>query len=369
MDASGRMNRLKDKKGIALVYIALMLVVIMAFVGLAIDIGYMYVAKGQLQNAADAAALAAATQLPDSTNVKAEAKKFAASNKAAGESVTITDSDITLGYWDGVNFTTPVPALKPTNAVKVVARRDVAGATAANQGKVQVFFGKIFSLLPAGGSGWNEMSAAASAIATHPPRPGAGILLCDQWCSPTPVTPGPLDHPLYWDRQYATGTANNQLGLPSKYIVAFSEYKDEPSTSFNPDSLIMKYINNTAETPIASSLCGQHVYSNNAAPGTLFNSQGDLVKRLAAEITPTKPYWEIIVPLVRSDAGDCFSPDVQGMGQNTPGERYVVTRFMKIRIKSIEGQPHPNMSIDIVKCIECSEIDNEQGIWTSQLVK
>lgn len=362
MDASGRMNRLKDKKGIALVYIALMLVVIMAFVGLAIDIGYMYVAKGQLQNAADAAALAAATQLPDQTKVNAEAKKFASINKAAGDNVSITDSDITIGNWSDTANPKFSTSRLPKNAVKVVARRNVAGATAANQGMVQVFFGQILSLLPGGGTGWPEMGAAAEAIATHPPRPGAGILMCDQWCSPSPVPPGTV-MTLYWDRTYAT----NSLGLSPQYIVAFSEYKDEASVDFSPKSLIMQYITGTAETPIASSLCGQHVYDNNAATGVAFKALED---RLAAEKTPTKPYWEIVVPLVISDTtGQCLSPDIQGFGSNKSGERYVVTRFMKLKVTAVERQPHPNMTVEVVRCIECSEIDEIYGIFHSQLVK
>lgn len=363
MDASGKLkNKLKDKKGIALVYIALMIVVIMGFVGLAVDIGYMYVAKGQLQNAADAAALAAATQLPDPTKVNAEAKKFAASNKAAGENVIITDSDITIGNWNDTANPKFSTTRLPNNAVRVVARRNVAGATAANQGMVHVFFGKVLALLPGGGTGWPEMGAAAEAIATHPPRPGAGILMCDQWCNPSPVAQGTV-MTLYWDRTYAT----NQLGLSPQYIVAFSEYKDEPSVDFSPKSLIMQYINGTAETPIASSLCGQHVYDNNAATGVAFKSLED---RLAAEKTPTKPYWEIIVPLVISDTtGQCLSPDVQGFGSSKSGERYVVTRFMKLRVMAVEKQPHPNLTVQVVKCIECSDIDTETGIFHSQLVK
>lgn len=366
MDANRRVKKINNK-GVALVYIALMIVVLVAFASLAVDLGYMYVAKGQLQNAADAAALAGATQLGTTVQkVKDEAKKFALTNKAAGDDVVITDSDITLGYWDGKAPFFPTPPNKPTNAVKVIARRNVEGATAANQGNIPLFFGKIFLLL--GSKDWSTMGTRAEAIATHPPRPGAAIILCDQWCSPTATPPGTLAT-LYWDRQYATGTSKNQLGLDPKYIAAFTEYKDEASTSFNPDSLIMKYIKGTADAPIASTLCGQHVYSNNAAPGSLFNNNGDLVNRLAAEKTTDHPYWEMIVPLVESESGACFAPDVEGFGSPLNGERYAVTRFMKIWISAIDGKPHPNMTTSFQGCIECSDIDSVTGVWTSQLVK
>ncbi|MGB9079893.1 MAG: pilus assembly protein TadG-related protein [Desulfuromonadaceae bacterium] len=368
MDAIGRVKKINNK-GVAVVYIALMIVVLVAFVSLAVDLGYIYVAKGQLQNAADAAALAGATQLPNSIKVKAEAVKFALANKAAGDDVVITDADIYIGNWNAALTPKFLAGRSPINAVRAVARRDVAGAAAAGQGMVPLFFGRIFSLLPNGGAGWSEMGVVAEAIATHPPRPGAGILLCDQWCSPTATPPGTLAT-LYWDREYATSTQGNGLGLDPKYIVAFSEYRDEASTDFSPNSPIMQYIKGTADTPIASTLCGQHVFSNNAAPGNLFNNNGAMVNRLAAEKTTEHPYWEMIVPLVRSAVtGACFSPDVQGFGNNLPGERYEVTRFMKIRVSTIDGQPHPSMATDFQGCIECSDIDIETGVWTSQLVK
>jgi Flp pilus assembly protein TadG len=50
------MGKKINNKGIAVIYLAITIIVLIAFIGLSVDIGYMYVAKGQLQNAADAAA-------------------------------------------------------------------------------------------------------------------------------------------------------------------------------------------------------------------------------------------------------------------------------------------------------------------------
>ena len=88
-----------SNRGIAVVYIALMLLVLLAFVGLAIDIGYMYVAKSQLQNAADAAALAGANLLDgtiSSAQARQEAQKFAALNKTTGQNITIDLNSVKL---------------------------------------------------------------------------------------------------------------------------------------------------------------------------------------------------------------------------------------------------------------------------------
>ena len=52
--------KLKSEKGVTPVYVALLLVVFIGMAALAIDIGYNSVVRNQLQNAADAAALAGA---------------------------------------------------------------------------------------------------------------------------------------------------------------------------------------------------------------------------------------------------------------------------------------------------------------------
>src|SRR6266498_2406271 len=94
MDTVSKLRQIiRNRKGIAAVYIALILVALIAFVGLAIDIGYMYVAKGQLQNGADAAALAGAAKLTgddlDQKDARRAAWRFACENKAAGERIYI----------------------------------------------------------------------------------------------------------------------------------------------------------------------------------------------------------------------------------------------------------------------------------------
>ena len=50
--------KFKNEKGVTLVYVAILLVVFLGIAALAIDIGYHRVVRNQLQNAADAAALA-----------------------------------------------------------------------------------------------------------------------------------------------------------------------------------------------------------------------------------------------------------------------------------------------------------------------
>jgi len=106
------LKRFGNENGLAVVYIALIMFALIAFVGFAIDIGYMYVVKGQLQNAADSVALAGAGSLyphntssppgslpdPDWTTANTNATGFVQKNKAAGAS--LVDAQIQYGYWN-----------------------------------------------------------------------------------------------------------------------------------------------------------------------------------------------------------------------------------------------------------------------------
>lgn len=196
MDAIGK---LKNERGAALVFIAVGLVVLLALAGLAIDLGYMYVAKGQLQNAADSAALAGAGRL-DGTNSFAQysarnaAVSFAQKNTAAGESVAISSNlsnsqnssnDVTVGNWNGITRTY-IAGGTPVNAVEVRTRRtgsanEVEGQAmgASIGGPVSLFFGKTF--------GFPKMGASATAVAAKAPSAGFYLFIGNSVCSQTGI--------------------------------------------------------------------------------------------------------------------------------------------------------------------------------------
>jgi len=56
---------LKDQAGAVAVTVAILMFVLVGIAALAIDIGYLLVTRNELQNVADAAALAAASKLGD----------------------------------------------------------------------------------------------------------------------------------------------------------------------------------------------------------------------------------------------------------------------------------------------------------------
>ena len=76
----------KKEDGQVLVMVALLLGVLLAFAALVIDVGTMYVAKREMQTAADAGALAGAQELPNAGDAKGKANDYAKKN--GGEIVT-----------------------------------------------------------------------------------------------------------------------------------------------------------------------------------------------------------------------------------------------------------------------------------------
>ena len=96
--AEGFRPRLRRaERGQTLVVVAVMIVVLVAFLGLVIDGGNVYAQRRQLQNAADAAALAGARaqvmQGPDATATTAD--KYAKANGASSCTVVTTTSTVT----------------------------------------------------------------------------------------------------------------------------------------------------------------------------------------------------------------------------------------------------------------------------------
>jgi Flp pilus assembly protein TadG len=108
-------RRLARRRGAAIIFVAFVLFLLIAMAGLAIDVGYVYTVRNELQNAADAAALAGAQVLYDdptttaddppgsqvNPNASSMAQDFLDQNYS--EKVQVTPESIDLGHW---SFTT-----------------------------------------------------------------------------------------------------------------------------------------------------------------------------------------------------------------------------------------------------------------------
>lgn len=161
-EKKNKMDALRNNKGITAVFVLFMLAGLIGVTVLAIDVGYIKTTRNELQNIADAGALAGAGHLGSiyltlpvsdqslhtftSEEVAAVVKAVATKNRAGDkDSITILDSDIIIGEWDSeskqVNPTLGYPN-KPPDAVQVTARR----SKAANF-QLTTFFARAFNVI------------------------------------------------------------------------------------------------------------------------------------------------------------------------------------------------------------------------------
>lgn len=147
----------KNQQGLTAVIVAIAIVMLIGFVALAVDIGYVAATKNELQNVADAAALAGAGELGNQnlttpgtineTQIKDVAIAAGYANKAARLPITIDSNDVEIGTWDreaDPRFNNSPPSGTLLTAVKVIARRDSDSKSA--EGPITTFFAKIFGI-------------------------------------------------------------------------------------------------------------------------------------------------------------------------------------------------------------------------------
>jgi hypothetical protein len=143
-----RRGRMSVRRGFVQLWFALMALMLLGFLGLAVDAGYMVHTGNQLQSAAEAAALAGAQEIwQGSTAARDAAVAMGPNNRAAGVAIGVdrneanaADGDLVLGYWNEGDHTFD-PAGAPLNACKVVARR-----SAVRNGQITLWFGSIFGV-------------------------------------------------------------------------------------------------------------------------------------------------------------------------------------------------------------------------------
>lgn len=167
-----------QRKGAILVLAALCLVMVMAFVAFTVDVGYITYTKAEMQNAADAAALAAAMELSGTdspqtvrTNGRSSASAVANANLGPEQSVIFNaNRDVQFGR-QAWNPTTQSYTFQwgdqytPYNVVRVIASHQqqagVGSAPGADQ-RLPLFFAPVL--------GVKNADVGASAIATFQPR-------------------------------------------------------------------------------------------------------------------------------------------------------------------------------------------------------
>ena len=121
------MSAARSQKGFVLIVTCIVLAILMAFAGLGVDIGRMYVIKSELQAFADAAALNAAMQLDDTERARTAAAQLASGpNAMKWDMGTQPIENITVSFANGDAVPDPnsweeKPATNDRHFVRVVA--------------------------------------------------------------------------------------------------------------------------------------------------------------------------------------------------------------------------------------------------------
>ncbi len=119
------------------VFIALAMVVLIGFLGLAVDVGHLYIVKGELQHAADAGALAGAAAFASNSDPRQVAMDYVRENKSDGVKLQPIEP-VCLENESLISCAAPTP----TSSVQVTVSRD----STHNGGPVPTFFARILSV-------------------------------------------------------------------------------------------------------------------------------------------------------------------------------------------------------------------------------
>lgn len=141
---------IEDQRGSILPIVGVMFLLVSAGAAVAVDMGRAYAYRGQLRLAVDAAALAAAVNLPDVEAARKAAYRYAAINLPEFKNLVHAD-DIEFGHWDPKTRRIKADDTAPS-ALRVTARLSEKNGNAMN-----TLFASVF--------GHDSLDIAASAVA------------------------------------------------------------------------------------------------------------------------------------------------------------------------------------------------------------
>lgn len=156
------------RRGNILLLTAALMVVMMACIAFSVDVGYLYIARSELQRTADASAIAAAWELLDenapagaatastlSYEARVKANQFAALNPVTNDTAALGVEDVQIGFM--ANPSDPgqdisFASVQMPNAVRVKVQK-----TSLQNGEVPLFFARVM--------GFDSAAAEAEATA------------------------------------------------------------------------------------------------------------------------------------------------------------------------------------------------------------
>lgn len=199
----------RRQRGVVGVMAPVLMLVILSIGAIAIDLGYLYVIRNELQNAADAAALAGAAGLypaspkPNWSNGVSQGTSAIKLNASSG--ATLKDGSVQAGYWNltgspaGLQAQTITPGANDVPAVQVTISR----SSGKNGGPVGTWLASIFNGAAA------SVQTTAVAVIAAPGTANAGALF--------PVALNKCLFDLYWNS--STGQPVNDPSTGQPFVI------------------------------------------------------------------------------------------------------------------------------------------------------
>lgn len=327
---------LRDDKGATAVIVAVSLVMLLSMGALTIDIGHSLVARNELQNASDAAALAGVRQigliyeglppfqqysytLSNPAPVISAVQTVAGQNQAAGVPITINTGDIHIGQWNDAAKTFTVTNAFP-NAVRVTSRRD-----ASANGPISTFLANVMGIKSVSVN--SSATAALTFISTSlPGKLNVPFAISSQW-----FTNFGCNQPI---RFYPTGTPIGCAG--------WDTFLDSPPNANTLRNIIDGLDKGTYTSPATTA----GATSLNFIGGTVASAFPNLIKLFNDQKPAGDPtVWEVFVPVYQDTS--CANPT---------GPKMIVG-YATANITNVTGAP--TKQIDAV--VTCNSVQGGQG--------
>lgn len=333
------MHHLKNEQGVYAPMVAGSLLMFLGILGLTIDIGQALVAKNELHDVADAAALAGTRHLAtlyqaipttqhasytlssgDAAAIKALAVAVGNDNTARGQAVQILPADIQIGVWNALTRTF-TPGTNTPNAVRVLTRRDPA----VGAGGISTFIARAFNVNAI------NVSAFATAALTGPAN----------------TAPGELETPF--------GVSSFRFGTPfCNQPVVFYPSNDPNScagwhTFFEspPNANRLRNIIDTQLIPNPPTSPGTGVgQSLEFIGGNVASALSNLYNLYLSKRDPSTGIWTALVPVYQSS--DCSNPN----------SAFPIVGYATMQITTVLVPPAGQM---IAGTIACNIVDGGRG--------
>ena len=335
---------MQDTRGAVAVIVAIMMVVLLSFGALALDISNAMIARNELQNVADASALAGARQLgviyqalpqgtPYTTYVLSNpsavvtaATNVALANQARQVAITLNPADIVIGVWDA-GPRTLTPGITGATGVRVTAHRDGSA-----NGPVATWLAGIMGI--------NSMNVVATGTAA---LTGTGTLL-----------PGEADVPWGFNQAFFTNPFCNQpiQFYPTPTSCAGWQTFDQSPANANTARQIVQGLTPNPPTYIPPQI--------NAGQTSLQYSGGNMASVLPALInlfnakkvpdtsSPSGFCWNVTVPVYSDPSNQTCS---------NPSGTLMTVGFASACVWQVQGVPTQAINARIT----CGEVTNGNG--------